>query len=173
MGTWVPALPLARSSVCSSHYLVFLSTWWYSTGWASTCLLLRGISLTSWRERPGERWVYLTSLQNKTKRECQHDSLLPHCRRVPAFLSTWCLTCQEQFSFLLCPWLCSNCMRAGPTPRPSITASSPSAPSALETLWQVWGSDYLIIHHTAGQVVYRKLLCCEPELLLDCSKLLS
>lgn len=59
------------------------------------------------------------------------------CRGVPVSLSTSCLTCQEHFCSSLCRWLCSNNRRAGPTPRLSTTASSPSAPSALGTLWQV------------------------------------
>lgn len=86
----------------------------------------------------------------KEKYTSGHSSLLPplsHLRRgVPAFLSIWCLTCQEQLSSLLCPWSCFSSRRAGLTPRPSTTALSPSVPLVLETLWQVKHSNHLWTH---------------------------
>lgn len=159
MGTWVPALLLARSSVCSSHYLASRSTWWYSTGWASTCSLLRGISLTSWRGRLDERWVYLTSLQNKTKQECQrmtHFSLTADVYPLfcpPGILPVW------SSSLLCCAHDCvPNAWGLDLLPGHLLLLHHPQH----HRLWRLCGRYGTVttytINHTAGQIVYRKLL---------------
>lgn len=56
MGTWVPVPRLARSSVCSSRYLVFHLMWWCLTGWASTCWQSSRTSALSWRGKQSTRW---------------------------------------------------------------------------------------------------------------------
>lgn len=56
MGTWVPLPRLARSSACSSRYLVFHLMWWCSTGWASTCWHSSRTSALFWRGKQSTRW---------------------------------------------------------------------------------------------------------------------
>lgn len=79
----------------------------------------------------------------------------PPSRSAPVFSSTWCSTCLGPSSSSWCPWSSSSSRRAGPTRRPSTTASSPSAPSASGTLWQV-----RLSAHTPADALHTYLLDC-------------